>query len=750
VRGILAARVAVEAARFHIDKPYDYIIPETLRDVAVCGLRVAVPFGRGNRESEGIILSLSETETMPAPMKCVSRALESKPAITEEQRKLALWMSERFFCTVFDAVHACLPAGLWLREGKAAQTQKTAKYVAPAIAPEDARMFAERRRLSAPTQSAILALLADFGEMSRSDVLYRTGATGGVLRALERRGEITIIEREFFRAPKVRATEPSGELALSGEQRAAYDILLPLMRSDKPEAALLYGVTGSGKTQVYIALIEKAIEDGGSAIVLVPEIALTPQLMSIFISRFGDKVAVLHSALTPGERFDEWRRLRSGAASVAIGTRSAVFAPLTSPKLIIIDEEQERTYKSESAPRYHAREIAKYRCVKSGGLLLLGSATPSVESMYAAERGKYHLVRMDSRYGEHGMPGVIIADMKADLQSGRGGVIGSVLEREIRENLSRGEQSILFLNRRGASPVVACPECGYTFRCDKCSVSLTYHSANGRLMCHYCGHSEPEADCCPECGGLLRRSGAGTQRAEEELSALLPGVGILRMDADTISAENSHDKILDRFRTEKIPILLGTQMVAKGLDFENVTLVGVLSADSMLYISDYRAHERTFSLITQVVGRAGRGAKPGRAVIQTMTPEHDVIRLSARQDYDGFYRQEIEARRSAAVPPVRDMFAVALSGENETAVVAASMRMRLMLDGFLRGRADAALLGPAPAQILRVNGRYRYRISVLAENNKEIRAVIACCVRDFARDARNRGVAAHADADPFE
>jgi primosomal protein N' (replication factor Y) len=745
---VIVAKVAVAAAKYQIDKPYDYRIPEDMRDTAVRGLRVTVPFGAGNRTSEGIILALS-TESSSRSLKCVLSALEESPAINEEQLKLAIWMSERFFCTVYDAIHACLPSGLRFREGKAQQGEKTAQYISLTMPPEDAKLLAERRRLKASTQSAILALLAEAGEMERGELMYRTGAIAGVFRAMEKRGEIIVTTREIRRAPAVRIVE-SAEITLSPEQQLAHDALIPLLESDKPEAALLYGVTGSGKTSVYIKLIERALEKNRTAIVLVPEIALTPQLMSIFISRFGDDVAVLHSALTPGERFDEWRRIRTGQVRVAVGTRSAVFAPLENLGLVIIDEEQEHTYKSESAPRYHAREVAKYRAAKSNALLLLGSATPSMESMYKAVTGVYKLVRIDRRYNDRDLPRVILADMKDELMSGNGGAIGAVLERELRENISRGEQSILFINRRGASPIVACPECGHTFECPHCSVSLTYHSANGRLMCHYCGYSEQLPEQCPECAGRLKFIGAGTQKVEAELREKLPEAGILRMDADTISAANNHEKVLSEFRERRVPILLGTQMVAKGLDFENVTLVGVISADQSLYVSDYRAHERTFSLITQVVGRSGRGDKPGRAVIQTMTPEHNVIQLASRQDYDSFYALEIERRRDSGVPPARDMMTITATGEDETAVIAGCARLHTALTAYLKNAENVSILGPAPAPIAKVNNRYRFRITILGKNDRDIRAVVAHTVRQFARDGKNRGILAFADVDPYE
>jgi primosomal protein N' (replication factor Y) len=513
-------------------------------------------------------------------------------------------------------------------------------------------------------------------------------------------------------------------------------------------------VTGSGKTQVYLKLIQSALERNRTALMLVPEIALTPQLLQIFVSHFGDDVAVLHSSLRAGERYDEWKRVRFGKARVVIGTRSAVFAPISGLGIIILDEEQEATYKSEQNPRYHARDIAKYRCAQNNALLVLGSATPSVETMYLADEGVYHRFTLNKRYNEQALPHVLIADMKAELRSGNGTGISALLRQELEANLARGEQSILFLNRRGASRLVSCGECGAVPVCPRCSVHLTYHSANGRLMCHYCGHSQRLPDSCPDCGGGLNFIGIGTQRLQEELNELFPGVEVLRMDADTITATHSHEAILSRFQKKKVPILLGTQMVAKGLDFENVTLVGVIAADLSLYVDNFRAAERTFSLLTQVVGRAGRGQKSGRAVIQTWTPEGDVIRLAAAQDYDGFYRQELALRRLRGCPPFSDFFFITTTGQDEDAVLRTCMRLRQMLESWLSRPPYAGfqlqILGPAPAAVAKVNNRYRYRLTLNGPNTRQLRTLIAHLLRTAQTEKENRGVSVFADMNPLD
>ena len=513
-------------------------------------------------------------------------------------------------------------------------------------------------------------------------------------------------------------------------------------------------MTGSGKTQVYIRLIQACLADGGAAMVLVPEIALTPQLLHIFTSHFGEEVAVLHSSLRAGERYDEWKRVRAGRARVVIGTRSAVFAPVERLGLLILDEEQEYTYKSENVPRYHARDVAKFRCARSGALLVLGSATPSVESMYLAKSGVYHLFELKNRYNEQALPGVYIADMRQELRRGNGTSVSGLLRQELEANLAHGEQSILFINRRGASRMVTCGECGEVPTCPRCSVYLTYHSANGRLMCHYCGHSEKLPAACPQCGGALSFVGTGTQKVQEELEELFPGVEVMRMDTDTVSATQSHEKLLSRFERERVPILIGTQMVAKGLDFENVTLVGVIAADLSLYVDDYRAGERTFSLLTQVVGRAGRGEKQGRAVIQTYTPENDVITNAAAQDYDRFYDEEIGMRSLRGCPPFRDLFVLTASGAEESRVLRVCMKLRRTLEGWLAQPPYDALgiqlLGPAPASVAKVNNRYRYRLTLSGKNTKSLRALITALVVAAQNDKENRGVSVFADVNPLD
>ena len=817
------AKIAVSAATYAIDRPYDYLIPAGLEGALRPGMRVAAPFGRGNKPCDGIVLALGQREDT-AKLKSVLALLDEEPLLDPEAVRLALWMREHYFCTVYDAMRAMLPAGLYfslqdrwklapgvdreaayeaageskraqklvelllsnggwvelgkiriafgvsdpgpalrdlaqkgviIREASAARgvNDRLEQIATLAMDPSDVMALLTPKRRRAPLQYAVGEAICAVGETSAKELCYFTGASMTTLKALEKLGVLTLSKREVYRRPRLPVYEEPAPVELNEEQRTAYEGLLELTEQGSA-AALLYGVTGSGKTQVYLKLIHTLLERGKTALVMVPEIALTPQLMRIFTSHFGHEVAILHSSLSAGERCDEWKRARRGEARVVVGTRSAVFAPLPGLGVIILDEEQEPSYKSEQNPRYHAREVARYRCYKAGALLLLGSATPSVETMYRARRGEYRLFELKARYNEQALPQVAIVDMKDELRRGNGGTISAPLAKKLWDVIDRGEQAILFLNRRGANRMVTCGECGETPTCPRCSVHLTYHSANRRLMCHYCGWSQPLPERCPSCGGLLDFVGAGTQKVEEELKTLFPGVGVLRMDADTVSAVHSHESMLEKFRRERIPILLGTQMVAKGLDFENVTLVGAVSADQLLYTGDIHAAERAFSLLTQVVGRAGRGEKKGEAVIQTFTPDNDVIRFAARQDYDSFYEQEIRAREVRGLPPCGDLFVLCASGPEETAVLRALVRLREALGAALNSPDYAGtpyrLLGPAPAAVAKVNDRYRYRLILNTDNTKAMRLLAAHLLRQAQADKQNRGVALFADLNPLD
>lgn len=814
------AKIAVSAATYWTDQPYDYNVPPEFADIVKPGVRVIVPFSRGNRKCEGIVLALTDKSDYERRKPIIS-VLDSTPILTPLQLRLALWMRGRYYCTVYDAVKAILPAGLWYeisarielapdydkerayaQAGRSKQqtkvldilfahggscerrvierafdagdpgaalsalakrgviqiaarekrkiSDKTRDFACLAVPAETAMEEAERNKRRAPARAAVLKLLAPLGRVSVEEIKYFTGCTIQPIRALEAAGFLTIEKEEVYRHQVIYDGEVRPLPELTAGQQTVYEGLLALAEGGQPACGLLFGVTGSGKTTVYLHLIDVMRKQGKSSILLVPEIALTPQMIQTFSSHFGEEVAVLHSSLSIAERYDEWKRVKSGKARVVIGTRSAVFAPVEDLGIIIIDEEQEDTYKSENTPRYHAREIAKFLCAQNRTLLLLGSATPCLESRYAAQTGKYAFFTLPDRYNAQTLPPVTIVDMKQELRRGNGGEISSFLREELQVNLERGEQSILFLNRRGSSKLVACGECGYTYRCPNCSANMTYHSANGKLMCHYCGHMQRVDGACPSCGGILKYTGAGTQKIEEELNALFPGTEILRMDMDAVTSAGSHESLLKRFREEKIPIMIGTQMVTKGLDFENVTLVGVLSADQSLYTGNYRAGERTFSLITQVVGRCGRGEKAGRAVIQTFTPDNEIIRQAAVQDYEAFYRSELEMRRMQNDPPFTEVTVITAVGQSEAAVLHCAAAIRDELQARFRGNSAVSVMGPAPYAVVRVNRKFRYRVTLFYDESKLIRQTVSEILCYYNTEKEFKGVSVIADTNPTD
>ena len=812
----MIGKIAVSAANFAIDKPYSYWIPQ---DMALApGQRVMVPFGRANRRTEGIVLTVepgSEDKLKP-----VESCLDDGPILTETQLRLAAFLRERYFCTFFDAIRVMLPAGLWFRtrltvsltedwswkdktirkEGAAEllellenlggtaqeealrnlisdedslrevlsylrqkkwitcqtdflrKTQdKSEKIATLAQSPEETMAYAASRPRSAAMQRQVLELLCSVGSAAVKDVCYFTGASTATVNRLEKLGYLTLSQRPVLRCREIRPAKLSGPLVLNEEQQACFEGLASQMAQKEPGVALLYGVTGSGKTSVYIRLIQTCLEKGKSAMLLVPEIALTPQLLGILAAYFGTQVAVLHSSLSAAERYDQWKRVKSGDARVVVGTRSAVFAPCT-PGLLILDEEQEHSYKSESAPRYDAKEVAIWRGAKEKALVVLGSATPSIESMYRAKTGLYRLYTLHQRYNGRPLPEVEIVDMREELKLGNDTSLSIPLRQRILETRQAGKQTILLLNRRGNSRALVCIDCRQTPECPRCSVHLTYHSANSRLMCHYCGFSMAAPDRCPACGGPLKTIGTGTQKVQQELTALFPDMETSRMDADTVSAVNTHEKILEHFQKENVPVLLGTQMVAKGLNLPNVTLVGVLDGDLSLYSGGFRAGETTFNMLTQVVGRAGRGDSAGRAVIQTLQPEHQVIGLAAKQDYDGFYDLEIRLRQAQAAPPFGDFALVTFSGQEEGQVLRGAAVLRDSLNAWLRQVPEekCGVLGPAPCVVPKVNYNYRYQLTLRCHMTRPLRQLLAALLRKFSQDKANRGVNAYIDVNGYD
>ena len=815
----MIAKIAVSAATFAIDKPYSYWIPAGME--LQPGHRVTVPFGRGNRRCEGVVLAVEAGSA--EGLKAVERVLDEEPVLTAYSLRLAAFIRERYFCTFYDAIRAMLPAGLWFQAkqtvaltkdrswkekdvkkenaltilhfledlgGQAEETalrsavpeeealqdvlqylirkkwiaaqadysrrtnDKTERIATLASSPEEALEYASHRPKSAAMQKAVLELMCSVGSVSVKELCYFTGASTATVNRLERLGYLELSERPVLRCREIKPAQLDGPLVLNEEQKTAFDGLNAQRSGENPGVALLYGVTGSGKTSVYIKLIQSCLNEGKSAMLLVPEIALTPQLLGLLAAYFGETIAVLHSSLSSGERYDQWKRVRSGEAKVVVGTRSAVFAPCQNLSLIILDEEQEHSYKSENPPRYSAKEVAIWRGAKEKALVLFGSATPSVETMYRAKTGAYQLYTLTQRFGGRTLPRVEIVDMRQELKEGNDLSFSAFLQDAIIDTHKEGKQTIILLNRRGNSRALVCVDCRETPECPRCSVRLTYHSANNRLMCHYCGFSQPVPDRCPQCGGPLKQIGTGTQKAQQELEYLFPDLEVDRMDADTVSAVNTHEKILDHFKSAHVPVLIGTQMVAKGLNLPDVTLVGVLDADLSLYTDSFRAAETTFNMLTQVVGRAGRGDTPGRAVIQTLVPDHEVIKLAAKQDYDGFYDLELSLRKMQNMPPFGDLVTVTFLGQEETAVLRGAAKFRDSLLSCLKQPLFTAesctVLGPAPCAVPKINYNFRYRLTLRCRLTKNLRNLVSSLLRQFAQDKLNRGVSVFADVNGFD
>ena len=719
--------VAVSNATFHFDKLYTYAVMPDQQDTVRLGSMVLVPFGRGSRARMGVVLAC-DAEPESAKLKFLFDVAPASACLTPELLRLVHFLKERTFCTYYEAVKAVIPYG--------AQYKPTVAEdgVTPVLQKQLVRHTENAYKLVGtlppkprPTakQLAAVALLAG-GERTLS-ALEEKGISRAVLDNLCAKGvlECSKVNKSIDLYSSIPLkNEP---ILLTEEQQAAYDTLLPGLEDAAPHSALLYGVTGSGKTLVFLKLIEHCLQMGRRALVLVPEISLTPQMILRLKSQFGKRVAVQHSALNHTERLLQWQMIQDGGADIVVGTRSAIFSPLENIGLVIIDEEQEHTYRSESAPRYSAHEVARQRAAENGALLLLASATPSTESYYVAQHGRTQLVRLTKRYGGNPLPKVQIVDMRAELASGNPREISLAMEDAIRHNLEAGKQTILLLNRRGYQTVAQCEDCREVLKCQKCSVPMVYHKSAHKLLCHYCGSQlDPPPARCPACGGKLQYRGFGTQKAEEELAKLFPEARILRMDQDTTAAKDAHEKLLAKFARHEYDIMVGTQMVAKGLDFEDVTLVGVLGIDSLLFAQGFRAYETVFSLVTQVVGRSGRAKAPGFAIIQTTDPDNPVLNLAAAQDYDAFFEQEIVYRKLGLYPPFCGLCVVGFAGPKESEVARASARFAALLGRQAAKQPDLPLrvLGPTPGSIEKINDSYRYKLTVKCRNDRRFRDLI--------------------------
>ncbi|QEY34032.1 primosomal protein N' [Caproiciproducens galactitolivorans] len=806
------AKVAVEKTVYHFDKAFDYCVPETLLADAKPGCRVIVPFGGANSKRQGIILAITEQKVADC-LKPILAVLDKAPLLSNEGLQLVSWMKEHYFCTLFDAVKLLLPAGLNLKirteyslavnsdtlfmEDFSESEKQVIRYLAHARTSVDrdkllsAMGFSDDsvlqklcsanvlvkssgavRRIGDAAQKMVRLtdlsylpkltkkqknvydLLCEAGSASLKELCYFAGVTPVVVNTLATKGIVQYFEMEVYRNPyeHISGNGDAEDIVLSSEQQKAFENLYQQYRSGKGGVSLLYGVTGSGKTSVFMRLIDEVKGEGRGIIVMVPEISLTPQTVALFHQRYGRSVAVFHSGLSLGERLDEWKRVKNGEAQIAVGTRSAVFAPFQDLGIIIVDEEQEYTYKSESSPRYHAREVAKFRCAYHKALLVLSSATPSIESYYLAQNGRYSLNTLSTRFGCAELPEVTVVDMNRELENGNDTILSAELFSALNDNLKNGKQSILLLNRRGFHTFVSCKKCGQVVTCPHCSISLTYHSANKRLMCHYCGYSIPFTKECPQCHeNQVYYTGWGTQRAEQQLQELLPDARILRLDTDSTMTRFAYERKLRLFAQGEYDIIVGTQMVAKGLDFENVTLVGVLSADQTLYSDDFRSYERAFDLITQVVGRSGRGKFAGRAIIQTFTPENSILRLAARQDYQEFYKGEIAIRKAMLYPPYSDICVIGFVGNMQDQVHKASKTFLSNLAFLAKSEypeQPLRVLNPAPALIGKVNNKYRYKLIIKCRNNAKLREMISRLLIQFSENREYKSVTVFADMNP--
>lgn len=792
-----SALVAIENTVYSIDILYSYAIPDDL--IAVCkkGCRVVVPFGRGNLPRVGVVLDFEEG-TKPG-LKPILSVADQSPMLNDEMLKMVSFLKERTFCTYFDAVKAIIPFGLNIKLNELLianknydkELSKDEKSVLNILEQNGGKMTpisfcdncgidinssfykgllkkkiilkdysfsqkmedyflktvtfisGEKPKRLTPNQNKAYEYIKIKGTTTLKDVTQNTGVAVQTVRTLENKGVISVSDMPYYRGIAQNIAKKDVKINLTDEQESVYKGLVAELKSKKPQTSLLFGVTGSGKTSVYLKLVDYVLSKNKTAIVMVPEIALTPQTLSIFYSKYGEEVAVFHSSLSNGQRMDQFKKAKEGLVKVAIGTRSAVFAPLKNLGVIIIDEEQEHTYKSDQSPHFHTKDLAGFRAKYNSALLLLASATPSFESFAKAKSGKYKLFELKNRYGNAVLPEVCTVDMKKEFAAGNRGVFSKFLLQSIEDTLNCGKQVILLLNRRGHNIYVTCPKCGYVFTCDNCSISLTYHSDRQKLICHYCGAEKPVPHTCPQCNNeVIRYSGIGTQKAVEELSSVFFDAKILRLDADSTTKKDSFSINLNAFANHKYDIMVGTQMVAKGLDFPDVTLVGVLGADNSLNFDDYRAYERCFSLITQVVGRSGRGDNRGKAVIQTNDPDNFVIEMAKNQDYESFFNTEIKTRKLMIYPPYCDLVMLAFSSESRANACAGADKMMEILKDTLQKHSEVKLivLKPSAASVPVVNGKYRYRIIIKTKNNEKFRAFIKKSLDIYHNTVKNCGI----------
>ena len=729
----MVAEVIIDTSVKSLNKTFDYEIPTDLSDKVIVGSRVFVPFGNQKNLEEGIVVKIKEMSEYKVKQ---IKGLQ-KEQIKSEYISLAKWMSYRYFCNIAECLKLMLPPGRTAKDITKRVNEKTVNCFEINKSEDEIREALDKNLIRSEKQKNVLEYLLNNGKSTMSDIQLFNDASLAVVNSLVKKGFVRKEIEKVSRNPFVhKIGVKSVDLELTNEQQLAYNSI------KNSGEYLLYGITGSGKTEIYLQLIQKMIKQGKSSIMLVPEISLTPQTIDRFIARFGEEeIAVLHSKLSTGERFDEWNKIKDGKAKIIIGARSAIFAPAQNLGLIVIDEEHDESYQSEASPRYDSIEVAEYLCNKFNISLVLGSATPSMREFYKAKMGKINLLTLSQRANNSTLPKVEIVDLRDELANGNKTMISCKLQEEIKKNIETKKQTILYFNRRGFSSFLMCQDCGHTFKCDRCDITLTYHKVENKLKCHYCGEEYQIPRECPQCGSKnIKYIGAGTQKLEEQIKEMFPMASTIRMDIDTVSKKNSHEIILDKFRQENINILIGTQMVVKGHHFPNVTLVGAIFADTSLNIGDFRANERTFQTLTQVAGRAGRGNDEGRVIIQTFNPENYAIQYSKTQNYDLFYSTEIGIRKQLKYPPFCDIIAIALTGNNEKNLVTFSKNIHMYLrDRVIKEKFGVLLYSPVQCPIYKIKDKYRMRILIKCLYDDRMHKLLNDMLEKFEKESKKFG-----------
>ena len=707
----MVAEVIINSTVKNLNKTFDYNVPAELAGTIKLGDRVLLPFGNAKTLEEGFVVGLKDTSEYK--VKDIA-GIQEGFKISKENIELARWMAKRYFCNISDAIKMMLPPGTSTKVIENRVKEKSLNFVYLKKEIDEIELAIETKVIKSDKHIRVLRFLEQNDGVLTTDLEMFCDVSRAIIHTLEKNGYIEIVEKQVERNPFLhKVVKKDSNLVFTQEQQHAYKKIADTIEKRKFEEFLIYGVTGSGKTEIYLQLIQKVISQNQSAIMLVPEISLTPQMLDRFIARFGqEQIAVLHSKLSVGERYDQWQRIKKNEAKIIIGARSAIFAPVENLGLIIIDEEHDDSYKSEMTPRYHAREVARKMATDKQIPLVLGSATPDMTTFYRAKQNEIKLLTLTKRANNSNLPEVEIIDLREELASGNKTMLSRRLYDEISKNLENKHQTILFLNRRGFSTFVMCRDCGYTVKCKNCNITLTYHMKENKLKCHYCGYEQPNVTVCPECGSdKIKYFGTGTQKLEAQIQKIFPNASMIRMDVDTVSKKNSHEEILNKFRDENIDILIGTQMVVKGHHFPNVTLVGVIAADGSLNIDDYRASERTFQILTQVAGRAGRENLPGKVIIQTYNPDHFSIECASKQNYNEFYKIEENLRKQLKYPPFCDIIVIGISGEKEEKVKNISEFLGTKLNAKIKEfNADLMLYSPRPAPIDKIKNKYRWRI----------------------------------------